>query len=522
MSYVTTQLDDESGIQYQGVQDKTDLNQIGTMANMLMLVEDIPRGRLDGSMTITKANKTAMLGQEKGNLYLQAVEDALDQNVPSIQVLRVNSGGSGIEHNIGCAGAKDSFKMYVAVKDDNMESFSAAANVTAPFTLTAIIDGIEYSEEVPPPSWYLAEGVEEVPPFLPPGYVAHSVVKVKNLDNKNHRIAYKSSNINGQIFIYDNSTAIFNGDHTEAGVCLGPKSKEISPEGAIEWVDVFVFRSISSPALIPPTLKLDDLVISDGVVFPEWIRIDETMSMQPPAGYEQASVARYVNVGTENHRVEIQTVGNTKVLMMNNSESVVEFVKDGHYGVILTPKPETNEPPWDIEYVDNGETYRLLTGRDIPDNVEYGTPYASSLKINNTVETIGIRAFAVWSYATKLELSESIRHLGNAAFREWIRATTLIIPEGLMTIGAECFTQWRMLKTLKLPSTVVSMGNRAFETCQVLESITILAQNPPSIGVLVFSQTNNAPIYVPAASVEAYKAALNWSEYADRIQAIPV
>ncbi|WP_151765800.1 hypothetical protein [Acinetobacter colistiniresistens] len=91
MSYVTTQLDDESGIQYQGVQDKTDINQIGNMANMLMLVEDIPRGRLDGSMTITKANKTAMLGQEKGNLYLQAVDDALDQNVPSIQVLRVNA-----------------------------------------------------------------------------------------------------------------------------------------------------------------------------------------------------------------------------------------------------------------------------------------------------------------------------------------------------------------------------------------------------------------------------------------------
>ncbi|WP_151765799.1 hypothetical protein [Acinetobacter colistiniresistens] len=96
MSYVTTQLDDESGIQYHGVEDKTNINQIGNMANMLMLVEDVPRGRLDGSMTITKANKTAYLGQEKDNLYLQAVDDALDQNVPSIQVLRV-SGSSGCE-----------------------------------------------------------------------------------------------------------------------------------------------------------------------------------------------------------------------------------------------------------------------------------------------------------------------------------------------------------------------------------------------------------------------------------------
>ena len=31
---------------------------------------------------------------------------------------------------------------------------------------------------------------------------------------------------------------------------------------------------------------------------------------------------------------------------------------------------------------------------------------------------------------------------------------------------------------------------------------------------------STCPIYVPAGSVEAYKAAQIWSEYADRIQAI--
>ncbi|WP_417212042.1 hypothetical protein [Acinetobacter venetianus] len=91
MSYVTTQLGDESGIQYRGVEDKTNINQIGNMANMLMLVEDVPRGRLDQAMTITQENKDALLGKEKGNLYLQAVEDALNTGVPSIQVMRIKS-----------------------------------------------------------------------------------------------------------------------------------------------------------------------------------------------------------------------------------------------------------------------------------------------------------------------------------------------------------------------------------------------------------------------------------------------
>ena len=37
----------------------------------------------------------------------------------------------------------------------------------------------------------------------------------------------------------------------------------------------------------------------------------------------------------------------------------------------------------------------------------------------------------------------------------------------------------------------------------------------------MFNNTNDCPIYVPAGSVEAYKVAQYWSDYADRIQAKP-
>ena len=40
------------------------------------------------------------------------------------------------------------------------------------------------------------------------------------------------------------------------------------------------------------------------------------------------------------------------------------------------------------------------------------------------------------------------------------------------------------------------------------------------MGSYVFNDTNDCPIYVPSESVEAYKAATNWSYYASRIQAI--
>jgi hypothetical protein len=41
------------------------------------------------------------------------------------------------------------------------------------------------------------------------------------------------------------------------------------------------------------------------------------------------------------------------------------------------------------------------------------------------------------------------------------------------------------------------------------------------LGNNAFYNTNNCPIYVPSASVNAYKSASGWSTYASRIQAIP-
>ena len=52
-------------------------------------------------------------------------------------------------------------------------------------------------------------------------------------------------------------------------------------------------------------------------------------------------------------------------------------------------------------------------------------------------------------------------------------------------------------------------------------SITFLSTTPPTAGINVFENMGNIPIYVPAESVETYKAATNWVTYADRIQAIP-
>lgn len=98
--------------------------------------------------------------------------------------------------------------------------------------------------------------------------------------------------------------------------------------------------------------------------------------------------------------------------------------------------------------------------------------------------------------------------------------TTPFFFNGQTTIGNEAFANCSGFNgTLTIPNSVTSIGQGAF-ACRGLTSITCLAATPPTLGKNAFSGTN-CPIYVPAASVEAYKAASGWSDYSSRIEAIP-
>jgi len=95
------------------------------------------------------------------------------------------------------------------------------------------------------------------------------------------------------------------------------------------------------------------------------------------------------------------------------------------------------------------------------------------------------------------------------------------IGNSVTTIKYSAFYGCSGLTSITIPNSVTTIGNYVFGSCSGLTSVTIQATTPPTSGNNVFDDTNNCPIYVPSASVEAYKAATNWSTYASRIQAIP-
>ena len=75
---------------------------------------------------------------------------------------------------------------------------------------------------------------------------------------------------------------------------------------------------------------------------------------------------------------------------------------------------------------------------------------------------------------------------------------------------------------LFLGSFITSMGIRTFGYCKNLANATILAITPPTLGASAFyGNASGRKIYVPQESVEAYKAATNWSTYESAILPIP-
>ena len=63
---------------------------------------------------------------------------------------------------------------------------------------------------------------------------------------------------------------------------------------------------------------------------------------------------------------------------------------------------------------------------------------------------------------------------------------------------------------------VTTIGTNAFYDCSSLTYVYCRPATPPSLGLIVFS-TLVTTIYVPRESVEAYRTAEGWSNYADRM-----
>lgn len=96
--------------------------------------------------------------------------------------------------------------------------------------------------------------------------------------------------------------------------------------------------------------------------------------------------------------------------------------------------------------------------------------------------------------------------------------TTYTIPNNVTTIGNWAFSYCKSLESVTIPKNVASIESGAFSHGS-RNGLTLYCKptTPPKF-ISDFFSTYIAKIHVPQASVEAYKSADGWSEFADKIE----
>ena len=143
----------------------------------------------------------------------------------------------------------------------------------------------------------------------------------------------------------------------------------------------------------------------------------------------------------------------------------------------------------------------------------------SSVTIPNGVTSVGNYGISYCRSLSKLVLPNNLTSIGSNSLCSNHSLSSIIIPNGLTTIGASALYDCPAVSSITIPSSVTSIGNSAFQNCYGVKEYHILPTSVPTGGTNMFSSLpSDCVIYVPTASLNAYKTSSNWSTYASYMQ----
>ena len=144
-----------------------------------------------------------------------------------------------------------------------------------------------------------------------------------------------------------------------------------------------------------------------------------------------------------------------------------------------------------------------------------------NVTIPASVAFLGDYAFYGCERLESITIPNSVTLIGDWAFAYCTSLTSITIPNGVTVMGDGVFYCCESLTNVSIPDSVTSIGDFAFYDCTSLKSVYCIAITPPtaipdssSRWDAFDSNASGRKIYVPAESVEAYKTAAYWSNYA--------
>ena len=154
----------------------------------------------------------------------------------------------------------------------------------------------------------------------------------------------------------------------------------------------------------------------------------------------------------------------------------------------------------------------------------------TSLSIGKGLSSIGESAFSSLDNLSSITIDEEnatydSRDNCNAIIRK--ADNTLIagcggtvIPATVTVIGEEAFWECGNLTSITIPATVTTIGDAAFWRCKNLQSVTVEWKEPIKISDAFRTDLtgNNAILYVPSGTKDAYEAANYWKDFKEIVE----
>lgn len=159
---------------------------------------------------------------------------------------------------------------------------------------------------------------------------------------------------------------------------------------------------------------------------------------------------------------------------------------------------------------------RMITGKSVlPVNQERNefSSFSTVLFDKHLINLIHCPITASGSYV----VPESVESIGIEAFALCKGLTSIAFPLSLKTIGCLAFENCISLANITIPETIEEIGYRAFSKCTGLKSIYILAKDPLkmkfSSEVFYGVDKTSCVLYVPGEAIKKYKQATQWKEF---------
>lgn len=147
----------------------------------------------------------------------------------------------------------------------------------------------------------------------------------------------------------------------------------------------------------------------------------------------------------------------------------------------------------------------------------YQCPKLSDISLPQSITTLESASFQESTSLTEITIPEKVKAINPMLFKGCSALKTVTLSAATTYIGDEAFYGCTSLREITISKNVNRIDKDVFAICRSLEKIVLEPTTPPLKTNGLYEDTTDAKIYVPSVSLEAYKTADGWRDFAYRI-----